>query len=255
MMKKFAFISFVVIGFAFVSDPPVLQGDGKFVTGHKIGEGYYVSIRECPDSIRDRKDTTKMWSSKQLYLMFSDGRDDNPVFAYYHLDTIRRRAFREYVLEAEDPYMNNYYGNDMPELCFINRNLGFMYGTEMSYAFYPYVYRTEDGGKSWKLFTSKELGAQLPLNGQSFHMYNEKDGIIVWGSQPDKLLYSLTADGGLSWQANTRWIGKGARLDDITYTINGVTLTYSVNGGPEKTPEKTIVIRSTDYGKSFMELK
>ena len=255
-MKKVAISVLIVFCFAFVSGPPVLQGDGKFIKGHKIEEGYYVSIRECADSVPDPVKPAEKISLPQLYLMFSDGWDDKPVFEVFHLDTIRRRAFRSYCAARTTGPMIDVYTNQLPEVLFVNRKLGFLYGTSMAYRYYPFMYRTEDGGKTWALLTSSELGTMHSFSGEQFHMFGEKQGIIIWSvGRASEQTYSLTSDGGATWTVHAIKTAEDAYLTNTTYTMDGLTMTFAVNGKKENEPVRTIVMRSTDFGRTFKELK
>ncbi|MFN5844243.1 MAG: WD40/YVTN/BNR-like repeat-containing protein, partial [Flavobacteriia bacterium] len=120
--------------------------------------------------------------------------DDGKTFTLCNLDTLTAR------LEGplSSPSLN---------LHFVNKDLGFIYGFSAVYAFYPLLFRTDDGGKTWQTIYAGGMGT--PFRRSDFFMFNTSQGIIVnnWNSQPD-FHYMLTQDGGKTWKQCTYKISR-----------------------------------------------
>ena len=245
-MKRYSLL-FLLIFPAFIPDK------GRYVTGQKIEEGYHVCVRERCNNVNG--DTTCI-----AFLNFEDGSDAHWPFASYRIDSIQKIALRNYFSEDTVTWKTRIdFYTGTPQVRFVNRNLGFMYGTNGSLMYWPFMYRTEDGGKSWTLLIQRDLGASLVIDPEQFYMFNEKQGIIVWqnGSAVDQA-YSITSDGGKTWTRG--WVKTGyynASLTTVAFSKQGeVTMMFQGVYSEEKgAVQQSSVYKSTDFGKSFRELK
>jgi hypothetical protein len=155
-------------------------------------------------------------------------------------------------------------GNPVTEMniLFVNRYLGFLYGNLTGYMFYPFLFRTEDAGKTWQRIKLNTAGT--PFRKSDFFMFNETRGIQFnnWNSEPI-IKYSLTSDGGKTWKNRTfkisrndfRLLNAAPYLSEIYSTDGSVTLILT--NPDEKTGKisKTAIIHSTDFGETFKEIK
>jgi hypothetical protein len=161
---------------------------------------------------------------------------------------------------------------------FLDKNLGFIYGNEVGYGIWPFLAKTTDGGTSWQkvLFEEKEYGPQLLQ--QNFYMFNQKRGILIYGSTiMDKLLqkkqrvfqYYLTQDGGSTWKLHgkkLKIINRHARLENsenfqhCEFDSTGVVKVFvlrapwnTLSGKRSIEDRKEYLLFSDDFGKHFNE--
>jgi photosystem II stability/assembly factor-like uncharacterized protein len=147
-------------------------------------------------------------------------------------------------------------------LHFVNKDLGFIYGFSAVYAFYPLLFRTDDGGKTWQTIYAGGMGT--PFRRSDFFMFNTSQGIIVnnWNSQPD-FHYMLTQDGGKTWKQCTykisrndiRILNADGYLSEVYSEDGRVTVIFNNNDKGNRGSGIVHVIQSTDHGKTFRELK
>ncbi|MBK7763713.1 MAG: hypothetical protein IPI46_10130 [Bacteroidetes bacterium] len=145
---------------------------------------------------------------------------------------------------------------------FVNKDLGFIYGYSAVYAFYPILFRTNDGGKTWQTIFAGGIGT--PFRRSDFFMFNESKGIIVnnWNSEP-VFNYMLTLDGGKSWkqhsfnisQNDIRIMNAEGALSEVYSEDGHVTIIFRSPDNGKRGSGKILVIQSKDYGKTFKELK
>ena len=124
------------------------------------------------------------------------------------------------------------------------------------------VYKTEDGGKSWKnlgLKTSHQIGKILIDPRDSDVVYVAAEG-SVWGPGGERGLYKTT-DGGKTWKA-IKTIGEHTGASDIVMDPRDPDILYvsfhqrrrhvftKINGGPE-----SAIYKTTDGGETWKELK
>lgn len=144
---------------------------------------------------------------------------------------------------------------------FVNKDLGFIYGYSTVYAFYPILFRTDDGGKTWKTIFA---GMGTPFRRSDFFMFNEKKGIIVnnWNNEPN-FNYMLTDDGGKTWRQCTfktsrtdiRMLNVDGLISEV-YSENGyVTILLTTPDNGNRGSENILILQSTDFGKTFKELQ
>lgn len=123
------------------------------------------------------------------------------------------------------------------------------------------VYKTSDGGKSWKnmgLKDSRQIGNILidPINSDIVYVAAEGS---VWGSGGDRGLYKTT-DGGKSWR-KILTISENTGVNNIVMDPRYPNILYAsseqrrrhvftkIGGGPE-----TAIYRSTDSGENWEKL-
>lgn len=145
---------------------------------------------------------------------------------------------------------------------FVNKNLGFIYGYSTVYAFYPILFRTEDGGNTWQTIFAGSIGT--PFRRSDFFMFNETKGIIVnnWSNEPN-FNYMLTNDGGKTWkqhtfkisQKNIRIMNADGMLSEVYSEDGNVTIIFTTPDKGNRGSAKNLIIHSTNYGKTFRELK
>ena len=124
------------------------------------------------------------------------------------------------------------------------------------------VYKSEDGGKSWKnmgLKSSRQIGKILIDPRDSDVVYVAAEG-SVWGPGGERGLYKTT-DGGKSWKA-VLTISEHTGVSDIVMDPRDPDVIYAashqrrrhvftkIDGGPESGIHKT-----TDGGKTWKQLK
>ena len=174
--------------------------------------------------------------------------DGGKSFTYCQLDSVKKTLATGYNISAIS-------------ISFIDRSVGFIYGYASAYAYYPFLFRTEDGGKTWQTIFANTI--DCPLRRGDFYMFNEKKGILIlnWNSQPN-FNYMITEDGGESWQQKSYTISR----DDIRilnedsmltthYSPSGLVMIRFNNHDPKATNKlKSLIIQSTDFGQTFVEL-
>ena len=254
-MKKLA-ILLPLLSSVLINKPP-----GKFVKMDKVDDDFYVVLRETVDS-------SQKYPMRRYKLCFEHaywGEDNYSSYYIYDMDSIMDEARRKYCLKDGDTLTDlnssffNYGG--VPQIEFVSRELGFMYGTSMVYAYYPFVYRTADGGHTWTFYTSKELAEARGIMGmplEHFHMFDDKHGIILWSWDAVSQHYSLTSDGGVTWNHHSFLlpsVGKCVQLEHVTFTgVSNVTLVYVVSDCKDSKSSDTRIMKSENYGKSFRRL-
>jgi hypothetical protein len=174
--------------------------------------------------------------------------DGGKSFTYCQLDSVKKTLSTGYNISAIS-------------ISFIDRSVGFIYGYASAYTYYPFLFRTEDGGKTWQTIFANTI--DVPLRRGDFYMFNEKKGILIlnWNSQPN-FNYMITEDRGKSWQQKSYTISR----DDIRilnedsmltthYSPSGLVMIRFNNHDPKATNKlKSLIIQSTDFGQTFVEL-
>ncbi|MBL7767108.1 MAG: hypothetical protein JNJ58_13495 [Chitinophagaceae bacterium] len=145
---------------------------------------------------------------------------------------------------------------------FVNKHLGFIYGYSAVYAFYPILFRTDDGGKTWQTIFAGITGN--PFRRSDFFMFNESDGIIVsnW-DHGNNFNYMLTHDGGKTWKPRTfkisrkdiRILNAEGMLSEVYSEDGHVTVMFTNADGGKRGSGNIHIIQSTDFGRTFRELK
>ncbi len=134
--------------------------------------------------------------------------------------------------------------------------------SQRSVAYGDGVYRSDDGGKTWKnvgLKTSEHIGRILIDPRNSDHLYVAAQGPL-WGAGGDRGLYKTT-DGGKTWNKILNISEHTGATDVVIDPSNPDTLyaaTYQrrrhvftlINGGPE-----SAIYKSTDAGATWNKLR
>ena len=86
---------------------------------------------------------------------------------------------------------------------FVDRQVGFLYGFELGYGYFPFLFRTADGGRSWTSSAPHKKGDpgwSYPFRRSDFFMFDGSRGIALTGGNDDTgLRYFITTDSGVSW--------------------------------------------------------
>lgn len=145
---------------------------------------------------------------------------------------------------------------------FINDSTGFFTEAGGCYASYNWLFRTNDRGLNW---TFIESGSRTDgnsfgmLNNQSFYMFNEKQGIIVWELLDGSLVYSLTSDGGLTWSQkmqNLFQTENRVKIQSISFSASGQITVVCANTYVRETERQPVhVLQSNNFGKTFKVFK
>jgi hypothetical protein len=140
---------------------------------------------------------------------------------------------------------------------FINDLTGFLTECGGCYGYYNYLFRTTNRGLTWKkIAVGNEWVSNL--NNKTFYMFNEQQGIIVWGINGDVFEYSITHDGGASWERKDIKFENVfyRKTSSIDFSSDGqVTIVFNEPYLLESERKRTLVIQSNDYGKSFHKMK
>lgn len=144
---------------------------------------------------------------------------------------------------------------------FINDSTGFFTESGGCYASYNWLFRTNDRGLTWSQIKSgsrTDGNSFRMLGNESFYMFNESIGIILWEINDGKLIYSLTSDGGINWTMHSQTKLANNKLfefQNITFSNDGqVTIVYSEKYIFEKDRKKAFIMESNDFGRSFHKL-
>lgn len=145
---------------------------------------------------------------------------------------------------------------------FVNDSTGFFTESGGCYASYNWLFRTTDRGLTWKFIESgsrTDGNSFRLLNNESFYMFNELHGIIVWELKEGKLIYSLTSDGGVNWTKHRQVVmSKDNRkeIQSISFSADGqVTVVCAEKFILEPDRKRVLVLQSNDFGKLFHPLK
>ncbi|MCP5108210.1 MAG: glycosyl hydrolase [bacterium] len=135
------------------------------------------------------------------------------------------------------------------------------YNSQRAIGYGDGVYRSEDGGKSWKnmgLKNSEHIG-RIIIDPRNSHVYVAAQGPL-WGPGGERGLYKST-DNGKTWKAILT-ISKNTGVTDIVLDSRNPDILYAatyqrrrrvftlINGGPESGIHK-----STDAGATWTQLK
>ncbi|MDH4474301.1 MAG: hypothetical protein QE487_16975 [Fluviicola sp.] len=145
-------------------------------------------------------------------------------------------------------------------ILFTNDSVGFITLTGGCYMYNNRLYRTTNKGKQWeRVDLGKESYNSSQLSGENFQMFDEQRGIIIWQIEEDHLTYSITTDSGINWSFQKQKlpfesISHNAAIEVIYFTQNG-EVTLITRYRQQNGTDKTAVLQSIDFGKSFNLLK
>jgi photosystem II stability/assembly factor-like uncharacterized protein len=135
------------------------------------------------------------------------------------------------------------------------------YNSQRAIGYGDGVYRSEDGGKSWKnvgLKESQHIG-RIIIDPRNSHVYVAAQGPL-WGPGGERGLYKST-DNGKTWK-DILTISKDTGITDIVMDPSNPDILYAasyqrrrrvftlINGGPE-----SAIYKSTDAGANWTKLK
>jgi photosystem II stability/assembly factor-like uncharacterized protein len=157
-------------------------------------------------------------------------------------------------------------GNPLTEINihFTDPKTGFLYGYETGYGYLTFLFRTEDGGKTWKRIILDDIGYSSQLSRNDFFMFNTKQGIIIsLGNFPVEFHYFLTSDGGKTWQEHQStlpdkdmMLTNGEDYLKASFSSDGkVTVMIIDPVDYNSNITKTFVLQSSNFGESFHEMK
>lgn len=147
---------------------------------------------------------------------------------------------------------------------FLDAQYGFIFGNECGYAFYPFILKTENGGKSWKrvLFEKGTIGP--PLISDNFFMFDKDKGITIgnWNDE-SKFTYYLTTDGGESWKKKAFNIKNKdfrtmnvSRLQSVVFNESGkITVILFDIDLQQHRDNSVMILKSSDFGRNFEIVK
>jgi hypothetical protein len=145
---------------------------------------------------------------------------------------------------------------------FINDSIGFFTESGGCYASYNWLFRTEDSGVTWKFIRSgsRTDGHSFHmLHNESFYMFDDRRGIIIWEMRNGALVYSVCSDGGLTWTGKTSriWVKKSPmKIQHISFSADGqVTIICGEKFMYESERKGVVILQSNNFGKSFRLVK
>lgn len=182
----------------------------------------------------------------------------------------KKRYAIEFINRFTDDTIVNYIDSIQHAHCsppnsifFINDSTGFFTESGGCYASYDWLFRTTDKGLTWKYVQSGSRTYGSPalcrLNNKTFYMFTELKGIIIWDINDGKLMYSLTSDGGISWNMKSQELNVKTNINEIqniSYSSDGqVTLICSEQYLLEYDRKRVTIIQSNNFGNSFRKLQ
>ena len=170
-------------------------------------------------------------------------------------------------------------GNPTEELHFqfTDSKNGFIYGNEMGYGYWPFLFKTSDGGRHWNRILFKEVQSGTELFKDHFYMFDKQRGILIHnvdnvkrklGKEIKYFQYYLTNDGGSTWTKRTFRLkqAKGLRIENNPYFMNCsfnnkgevevqiLRPPWAVAEGKRKVKDRlSLLLKSEDFGKNFKE--
>jgi hypothetical protein len=149
-------------------------------------------------------------------------------------------------------------------LQFLNQDLGFLYGYEVGFGYFPFLLKTTDGGQSFQRVLFKKGKGRCPFLKHSFFMFDKQNGIAItnWASKAI-FHYQITSDGGDTWEKRAFDTGRSditvynadRRLTSV-FTVDGeITTVIASSTESLSTKGKDLVLKSEDFGETFRILK
>ena len=179
--------------------------------------------------------------------------DENSRYALQFINRLKKDTIVEFIDSVQHAPCS-----PPNSIFFINDSTGFFAESGGCYASYDWLFRTSDRGKTWKNIASGSRtsgNAEMErLTNQSFYMFNEKKGVIIWGLKNGQLTYSITNDGGITWDNQTVKSEKikAQQIQHIGFSASGeITLVLSNIFVFETDREVSLIFKSTNFGKSF----
>lgn len=184
--------------------------------------------------------------------------NENTHYALQYINLFTKDTLTNYMREVQHAHCS-----PPNSIFFINDSVGFFTESGGCYASYNQLFRTSNRGLSWQFI---ESGSRIDgnfysrLNNETFYMFNESQGIIIWHvNEENQLMYCLTNDGGITWNQHNISMEKfdgSDEIQNIYYSKNGqVTIVMSSAFIFESDRENVVILQSNNFGKSFKELR
>jgi len=146
-----------------------------------------------------------------------------------------------------------------PSIFFLNKNIGFVYGSFKAYGDKPFILRTVNGGKSWQK-TDSLPHCIYGIRRGDFSMMDTQHGFFFLPHQygvEDSVSYFITKNQGQTWQQKRIPLNvkdydvvkydvlfdKYGQITIVVYLMNATNL------------NKFIIFQSTNFGETFSILK
>ncbi len=191
------------------------------------------------------------WTVIRLVRFYTS--DENSRYALQFINQLKKDTIVEFLDSVQHAHCS-----PPNSIFFINDSIGFFTESGGCYASYDWLFRTNDRGKTWNHIQSGSRtsgNAEMDgLTNQSFYMFNEKKGVIIWKLEKGQLLYSTTNDGGINWvqQFFKSDKIKEQQIQHIRFSARGeITLVLSNLFVFETDREESLIFKSTNFGKSF----
>lgn len=182
--------------------------------------------------------------------------DENSRYALQFINQLKKDTIVEFIDSVQHAPCS-----PPNSIFFINDSIGFFTESGGCYASYDWLFRTNDRGKTWKHIKSGSRTSgnaeKDRLTNQSFYMFNETKGVIIWELEKGQLVYSTTNDGGITWvqQSFKSDKIKEQQIQHIRFSASGeITLVLSNLFVFETDREESLLLKSTNFGKSFKVL-
>lgn len=155
---------------------------------------------------------------------------------------------------------------------------GFVYGNELGYGYWPFLFKTTDAGLHWNRLLFKPIEDGVPIYKDNFYMFNKNEGILIYntnnikrllnGKYVTKLQYYLTQDGGKTWKQKSKrlktrniHLENNPRYMQCSFTMKGEVFITILNApwtmpkGKRLAKDRiSLQLNSKDFGKSFEEI-
>lgn len=149
----------------------------------------------------------------------------------------------------------------LTSIYFIDRNTGFLIEAGGCYSLMNILMRTTDGGRTW-VYTAFD-SIQDPgfrLKKEKFMMFNPDTGIIVWNFIGDRFCYSVTNNGGKTWELCSQEFNIWQEIpfiENVMFAPSGQVTVILKNRGfaDRKDKNRIVVLQREKNGKKFKRLK
>ena len=192
-----------------------------------------------------------------IRLLSNSSPDENKRYSIEFINKFKNDTIVSYIDSIQHAHCS-----PLNSIFFINDSIGFITESGGCYASYDWLFRTSDKGQTWKYI---ETGSRTSsnsqfcrLNNKTFYMFDESKGIIIWDFKDDKLLFSLTSDGGENWNLKSQEFTLKANINEmqnIIFSADGeVTIVCNEKYMLESDRKRVLIIQSNNFGKSFHKL-
>jgi hypothetical protein len=201
-------------------------------------------------------DQQVLTNGKLIRLISNSSADENKRYSIEFINRLTNDTIVNFIDSVQHAHCS-----DPNSIFFTNDSTGFFTESGGCYASYNWLFRTNDRGLTWSHIKSgsrTDGNAFRMLNNESFFMFNESIGIIVWQINDGKLIYSLTNDGGINWTMHSQLkFAKNNLIEfqNIGFSNDGqVIIVCCEKYIFESDRKKVFILESNDFGKSFHKL-